>query len=136
MYENSKRYTEGKAAALYLCTAEATVKALALKEGEGAGVVRAVLQLAAMRASGLQVTAADMAEAALVSEYSTDINLAAAKRAGWVRSDKGKLSVTSTGRKLVADAERGWQRAARKLQAHSNALPFRKRAAKPQADQA
>ncbi len=135
MFENSQRYSEGQKAAYYL-TAVLTPMSAAERADVGPGVIRVLLLLAAMRASGAQVSAADMASTDVMHRATIDTHLAEAKRQGWVTASKGKLHVTSTGRQVVADVNRGWERAARKLVAFSSALPFRKRAARRQDDQA
>lgn len=136
MYENSKRYAIGRDASIYLATANATITSTAEREGVSPMMIRTLLQLAAMRASGAQVTASDMIRAGLASPSAIDSTLAEMKRSGWVSVTKCKLSVTSSGRQVIADIGRGWERSARKLGAFANALPFRKRAAKLNSDQA
>jgi hypothetical protein len=134
MYRNSKKYIAGEHAAHYLAVAELALTAQADRLGVGVGVLRVLVQLAALRSSGATVKASDMQAAGLASERTLVINLAECKRLGWVESKNGKLGVLSAGRAVVAKLSLAWDRSASQLAAFTEAIPYRPRPAGRQDD--
>ena len=134
MYRNSKRYGAGEDAALYLAVADLALSAQAQRAGVGVGVVRVLVQVAALRAGGAVVVANDLAAAGLCSSAGSRTLLAECKRLGWVSSTRGKLDVLSKGRVVVAELARAWERSRRELGAFGDARPYSARPARLQAD--
>lgn len=134
MYRNSKKYAAGEDAALYLAVSEIAIEAQARRAGVGVGVVRVLVQLAAVRASGAQVVAADLSGLGFGDAGYVRTRLAVCKRLGWVSSTRGKLDVLSKGREVVAELARAWERAKKQLGQFGDASPYSTRPARMQAD--
>ena len=115
MYKGSQRYHEGEQAAQYLAVAELAMSRQAERAGVTVWVLRTLVSLSAMRASGASVLAADLVRAGLGQKSLVFAGLAECRRLGWVSSVRGHLSVLSAGRVVVADLARSWERSRREL---------------------
>lgn len=130
MYRGSKRYAAGVEAAGYLAVAEVVLSAQASRAGCVVGCVRVLVQVAALRAGGANVVAADLAALGLGSAGGIRGLLAECKRLGWVSARRGKLDVLSKGREVVAECGRAWERARRQLVGFGEASPYSARVAR------
>ena len=113
-------------AAVYLSVVSVTESAQAARSGCTVAVLRLVLVVAALRTTGAVVTAENIGASGLGSPAGVRTVLKQAIDCGYLVRPLGRGSIilTDSGRILVSEMARAWERAVRLLRAFSPVVPY------------
>lgn len=118
--------TSAHNAAVYLSVVSVTESAQAARSGCTVAVLRLVLVVAALRTTGAVVTAKNIGESGLGEPAGVRMVLKQAIDSGYLVRPLGRGSIvlTDSGRVLVSEMARAWERAVRLLRAFSPVVPY------------